>query len=349
MIAWFLEDKKEIKDKVKNLEKESLELLDMIKQEVEYYNVYYELYTKLREGSSLNTPAKKAALKQRYPESLFAEEKLPRSKHGQRRFYLCKAFYYRLLGDLKKAHAAFLQTEKWWQENHLIKQEDSFGFVSDLLNVIRSHMINEEFEVVEKKLKQLDKLEKENKNPHLDRFIFDNIMYTRQVYYMNLENYPKALKLVPKIEKGLAKYADDISNYLALIYNVAVAFFLDGDYKGCMNWSPQITALRGEGFFIHLRKSIRLLQICSCFELDNDEFPFLSNWRTINTYFKRMGARENVDFELKTMAFMKEMYQSTAFDKTANAFQQFLKSQMKSPPPSGCQELSIWLSKYSTI
>ena len=347
-ISWFQEDKKGIKEKAQNLAEESLEILEMLKEEIHYYNLYYELYTRIRKKNVLTTEEEKQELRNTFPKLLFEENQLPRSKHGQRRYFLCKAFYFRLLGEHLQAQEAFVRTLDWWKQNRAIKEEDPFWYASDLINVIQSYLTTRTFEPVEQLLRQLDKLE--SKNQHLHKFIFENSMLLRIVYYMNLKRYKDANKLIPRIEQGLIQYSDDPTRHLLLIYNVAVNFFLLEDYEGCANWCKKIIAIRGP-FSMNQRKGSRLLYICACYELDNDEFDFRSAWKAIHVFFKRLHKKENADFELKTVEYFRMMYKALPkeLDQLGKEFLGFLQSQMKDTRPSGCEELSIWVKKYVTI
>lgn len=344
-IAWFQTNKKSINEREGALAKESLEILDMLQEEIKYYNLYYQLYAILRTKNKLTTPEERSQLQTDFSRELFDKKALPKSPHGQRRFYLSSAIYCRLLGDFEGMNKAFSNTLKWWKRNKSYKEDDSYWYASDLINFIHSYLVTGNFEYCEPLLKKLESLEK--KNQHLERFIFVNSMLLQIVYYNNLKRYKEAKKLIPKIEYGLEQYGEKYVNKVLLMYNVSVTYFLSEEYENCLIWSKEIMDKRGP-FQLNLRKGIRLMYLACCYEVDNETWDFNTSWKAVKTYFSRMAEKkEDVAFELEVVSFMKKLNGAYPQNKMEvfQSLQDFLQKHMTGNMPSGCEELSLWLDK----
>ena len=83
---------------LKKLENEKKEILTGIHEEMDYLNLYFTLIVEVYKEGTLKDETSIDAFNRRFPIKQLNESHLPNSALAIRRFYLCNAIYYRLLG-----------------------------------------------------------------------------------------------------------------------------------------------------------------------------------------------------------------------------------------------------------
>jgi hypothetical protein len=158
--------------------------------------------------------------------------------------HLYSAYFYGV-GNLKKCYP-YLQANLNLIEKspHLFQEEPSIymGVLTNAIHVSsKIDKVDEGFMLLEK-LRSLPKLLDEKNSEHLEMQIFAISTSTELALHAHSGRFEEGLELIPKIEEGLLKYADDLSSVrkAGFFFNIAVLCFGADKLHEALKWINEL-------------------------------------------------------------------------------------------------------------
>ena len=329
---------------IEQLNQEREQTMKSINEELVYLDLYYRLLLEILKEFNLKDENSKIELNKRLPLKLLDEKTKPKSPHALRRYYLCKAVYYNLLGDLQQVFANYQLAVKWWDKYPIIKDENFHTYINNVYNLVNtSHKLEEYSTESEKWINKLES-EKSSLSYHNQKAIFRTLSISNLLHLLNKNDFEKAKNILPEIIEGISKFG--LKKSIVLIGNIVIVYFLVKDYKNCLYWTDIIIKGMKKGGREDIQRLVRLYSIVSHFELgdiDKTEGAI----RSIDRYFK-MSKLPNDRFEyIVVNKYLKKIINSpvSQFKKEIKYFYSFLEETRKNPGkeiPLGIDELMLW-------
>ena len=122
---------------------------------------------------NLDDEASRDDLKARFPIEFMAEEDTKRNPKATRRFYLCAAFYYNLLGDIEKVYENNLKVVDWWDGHPAIKEEEFHRYIVDISNLLYALYKKGEYQKIPELLEKID--QEASTNFHDQKVVFHRL------------------------------------------------------------------------------------------------------------------------------------------------------------------------------
>ncbi len=332
---------------LETLNNERLATLAAIDEEMKYHDLYYRLGLEVYREFYLKDRDSIEALHERLPIDLLAEKNKPELPQAERRFYLCKAVYYTLLGDLDKVHENYLKSAKWWDSYPALQEEEYYRYIINVLNLVNASYKKKEFyHVAEEWIDKLSR-EKPSLSYHNQKLIFRTLSLSRLLHLLNQNEFKKAEKILPEIIEELKRFK--LTKSLALIGNIITVYFLVQDYENCIYWVDfSAKNLKGSGRE-DVHRILRIYRVIAYYEIgDFDKAD--AEIRATNRYYKSLGLAKDRFEYLVLNVYLKQIFNApiSEMKQAKNEFKLFLNS-MKGQPasdiPLGVDELTIWLEK----
>jgi hypothetical protein len=331
-----------------NIEREKTQ--DKISQELTYLNLYIELYIKVLQEFELKDEKSKQLLRDEY-EKLLDNDKVVLSTRGQRRFYLCHAMFYRLLGEVDKVYEYFSKVVTWWDAHKNLKAEEFRRYVADVGNLINTcYQYGRYLEEAQQYQSKLRK-EKEAASYHEQRIIFDAISVTNLLHHLNQNDFEGAKNILPELIEGINKFG--LKKSIVLIANIVTVYFLVGDYKNCIYWCEFIMENTKVDGRKDIHRIVRIYKMISLYELDKlDELD--SFLRAVQRFYRIQRVSKN-RLEIKILnQFFRKIINSpiNEMKESFREMHQFLtelKYNLNGEYLLGLDELLIWISGKLSI
>jgi hypothetical protein len=332
---------------LESLNEERLKTLKAIDEEMKYHDLYYRLGLEVYREFNLKDKTSIEALQKRLPIELLSEKHKPQFPQAQRRFYLCNAAYYTLLGDLDKVHHYYLRSVNWWDRYPALKEEEFHRYIINVFNLVNtSYKIKKYYHIAEEWIDKLSK-EKSNLSHHNQKLIFRTLSLSRLLHLLNQNEFKKAEKVLPEIIEELKKFK--LTKSIVLIGNIITVYFLVKDYPNCIYWVDFLSKnLKGSGRE-DVHRICRLYRIIAYYEI-NDFDKAEAEVRATTRYYKSVGlAKERFEFQVLN-TYLKQIFNApiSEIKESKNNFKSFLKEIKEKPNsdmPLGVDELLIWLNE----
>ncbi|MEO1258923.1 MAG: hypothetical protein AAFZ15_08990 [Bacteroidota bacterium] len=331
-------------DHIKQLNTERNQTLKAIEEELTYLDLYYRLLLEILKEFNLKDEQSIVALKNRLPLDLLDDEKKPKSPHAQRRYFLCRAVYYNLLGDLNEVYNNYQLAVNWWESFPVIKNENFHTYINNVYNLVNtSHKIEDYSSVSEKWISKLES-EKSSLSYHNQKSIFRTLSVSNLLHLLNKGDFQKAKNILPDIIEGINKFG--LKKSIVLITNIAIVYFLVKDYKNCLFWCDYILKNMKKGGREDIQRLVRLYTIIAYYEIgdiDKTEAAI----RAIGRYFKSSKLPKERFEYIVVNQFLKKIFNAPVSElkKEFTAFSVFLNETRKNPGkeiPLGIDELMLW-------
>lgn len=327
------------------LNSEREETQGKISQELSYLDLYIKLYIKVVQEFELKDDESKQQLRQEF-EDLLNDDEIVLSPRGQRRFYLCNAMFYRLLGEVDKVYEYFSKVVSWWDLHKSLKAEEFHRYVLDVSNLINScYQYGKYLTEVQKYQDKLRK-EKESVSHHEQRIIFNTISISSLLYHFNHNNFEEAKKIVPELIDGMNQFG--LKKSIVFVGNIVTVYFLVGDYQNCIKWCEYITANIKVSGRKDVHRIVRIYKVISLYELDKlDELD--SYIRSVQRFYKLQNlSKDSLEMRMLNY-FFKKIVNSTIVDlknifKELENYLRNLQIKLKGQNILGLDELLIWVA-----
>lgn len=329
---------------LEKIQKEKEEILVGIHEEMDYLNLYFTLIVEVYKEGTFKDKKSIDAFNQRFPSESLAENHLPASALSKRRFYLCNAIYFRLLGKKNKIYENYLRAVDWWEKYPAFKSEEFNRYVSDIANLVNTCYDDEE--LLPEAQKWLGKLKEqgEARNYHERKYIFLYLSVSNLLHLMNHGNFIAAKDLLPEIIKGIEQF--NLKRSIVLIGNILIVYFVLGDYENCIIWADQVINLKNSTRE-DIQRVARLLKLIALYELGEiDEVE--NSFRATNRYFKKTNLADDRFEQIILNGYLKNIFNAPVNDlkKCFENFLEFLLLEEKksgNKKPLGFDEILIWV------
>ena len=331
-------------DHIEQLNKEREQTLNAIQEELTYLDLYYRLLLEILKEFNLKEEKSILELKKRLPLELLDNDKKPKSPHAQRRYFLCRAVYFNLLGDLNKVYNNYQLAVNWWDAFPIIKNENFHTYINNVYNLVNtSHKIEGYSSVSEKWIEKL-KSEKPSLSYHNQKSIFRTLSISNLLYLLNKGEFEKAKNILPDIIEGINKFG--LKKSIVLTGNIAIVYFLVKDYKNCLYWCDYIMKNMKKSGREDIHRLVRLYKIICYYELGDIDKAEAAT-RAIDRYFKISKLpKERFEF-IVVNNYLKKIFNApvSMLKKEFKEFFIFLNETRKNPGkeiPLGIDELMLW-------
>ncbi len=332
---------------IEKLDRERESNLEAIEEELKYLNLHYRLLLEVFREFNLKDENSIRELKKRLPIELLTEENKPKSPQALRRYFLCNAAYFNLIGERRKVYHYFLETAKWWDGYGAFKEEEFYRYINDVSNLVNiCNQIEEYFPVGKQWLEKL-KHEESGTSFHNQKNIFLRLSIANLLHLLNQGEFDQAHKLLPEIIDGLNKFG--LKKSIPLVGNITTVYFLVGDYKNCIKWASHIIESMKTSGREDIQRVIRLYKVIANFELDELEAAE-ADIRSTQRFYKQLGLKKE-EFENEVLnVFVKKIFNAPLSEVKATLvdFKKYL-DEVKSRPKAGnllgVEELSIWAER----
>lgn len=332
-------------DHIEQLNEERKETLIAIEEELKYLDLYYRLLLEILKEFNLKDEKSIQELKDRLPIYLLSEKEKPKSPHALRRYYLCKAVYFNLLGDLKKVYENYKNAVNWWENYPIIKEEYFHTYINNVYNLVNtSHKIEEYSSAASEWIGKLDS-EKASKSYHNQKAIFRTLSVTNLLHLLNQGDFKSAEALLPDIVTGMNKFG--LKKSIVLVGNIVIVYFLVKDYKNCLQWSEFIIKNLKKTGREDIQRLVRLYKVIAYYELaDIDKAE--ASMRSANRYFKQSKLPKGRFEDVVINKYLRRIFDApiNQYKMELRSFKDFLikiKVNPDSEIPLGIDELNIWI------
>lgn len=212
------------------------------------------------------------------------------SFRGDNAYYLIWAFYHALKKDYKKHnYYTRLQYELYEKYYPHQKESDRLSYRISLFNYLYSLQTIKDFEGMEKLLDHAETISPLNDDEAGESF--QNLVFYRQLYYMNTLQFEKAIEMVPKIEEGIKKYNRkvNIARKLTLYSNIAISYMILGMWDYMLKYTEKIIIDKTE-VRLDIKQEAMLHQLIAWYESKQYEL-LLYKLRNTQRYFATKGVQ----------------------------------------------------------
>ena len=331
-------------DEFDRLKIEKTDALQNISEELKYLDLYLQLYLKVLQEFNLKDEESKALLREEIPLELLQDDRMLSSAQAQRRFYLCNAMYYRLVGETDKVYEYSMHVVKWWDNQKEIKQESYFRYLGDVINLIHTSYQNgshlEDAQLLQNKIEE----ERDGVSYNAQRMIFRYLSIANVLQHLNQGNFREASLMIPDILEGIKKYG--FSNSIILIGNIVTVLFVIQDYKNCNYWSSHIINNIKISERRDVHRIIRIYKLISLFELE--EFDELDKFiRGTNRFWNKEKMDKNTFEVIVSNKFLRKIFDAPLSHTKSliKEFQVYLLDRKDMQAGLGLDELIIWCNQ----
>ena len=330
---------------IEQLNEDRERILEAIQEELIYLDLYYRLLIEVRKEFNLKDEKSINELNARLPMELLNRENFPASPHAQRGYFLCKAAYYNLIGDLDQVYKNQEKVLEWWESHPFIKEENYHRYINNVYNLINtSHKINKYKAVYDKWVKKLE-AGKNTLSYHNQKAIFRTLSVSRLLHLLNEGDFKGAKNILPEIIEGANKFG--LKNSMVLAGNIFIVNFLVKDYKSCIAWAEYIIKSLKKTGRDDIRRYVRVFTIIAYYELgDIDKAE--GAMRAINRHFKAVGfSKERFEY-IVVNKYLRKIFNAPISEyqealKELYSFLNKIKTTSRKELPIGLDELLIWI------
>lgn len=184
--------------------------------------------------------------------------------------------------------------------------------------------------------------------------------YQQLLFALNFEAYDRVDALVTEISDWLhlnpiavGSSRLNITRRIVLYYNIAIFYFLYGEFTAANHWNNKILNLPSKSERLDIRDFARIFQLILQYELGNNDLnEYLS--RSASRYLNRTGKLFDLDHAI--LRFMEEAYAPTTLSSTSEQFESLhstissIMNREGERNPLGIHEISMWIdSKRKNI
>ncbi len=160
------------------------------------------------------------------------------------KYHHIHALYAQLTGNFALALEHREAMGRLWNNHPHMISEMPVRYRFDLSGLLSMRHENSQYQGFEELIADIENV-KVSGNAQDDAGIFREVYYLRQLYLLNNNKWQQALELIPKLEQGLVKHETAIgeSSRYSFWYNIAVTYFITGNYKACLPWVQKLTEI----------------------------------------------------------------------------------------------------------
>lgn len=293
--------------------------IQAINEEFDFLDLYCQLFEVVNKKFDIKNEQVRESIKESFEEKILSQER-PQSSNALRRYLQSKALYYQLLRDFNKVYEYFTKVVDWWDKHPDNKQEEFYRYIVDSSNLLHAYTANNHYNL----LKQLlDKLEKEAPIHYHDQVVlFQKVTIYKLMYYINSGEVDDSFhKFIEEIDVGLDKYSIKGGSRLSIIFNVALLFFIQGNFDSCRVWVLKIIKDSKSTSRQDIKTAGHLLILIAVFETGNLEL-LDKTLRSTNRYLQKVNRLNKKNFEYQFFHFIKKL-SNAPLNEVKGVYQEF--------------------------
>ncbi|MDX1942826.1 MAG: hypothetical protein SFU99_19840 [Saprospiraceae bacterium] len=312
----------------------STELIDRIRYRLKMLDLYENLFLNHRDQNEARQSLSETVI---LAEQLVAEQPQHTGFEVMLYYHILCFNYAKLARDYTQANQHLRSLIALYEEHTFMIDEDQEGYINILNNYLNNCFILnriDEFPPILNKMRHT-----EAQNFKIKALIFQSVYYLEVVYHLSRKAYKEVINIVPDIKIGLSTYGSNItkSRELAIIYNVAIAYFLEKDYPKALDWINRILNEPKLEERQDIQDLARIFQIVLHYELGNQDFTE-SLILSANRYLRKKEKHRSAEFiianHLKQALFSDPKKEKVIFSK--------LETELKNV--NGLEEIKIWIA-----
>lgn len=258
-LIWSLNEANEA-EKVALLIAEKEEILEVLREEMEYEDLYARVSHAINRQNlfTLNDPRAVALIQQ--IEALFSQKEVDQlSAFAKLRRFQIGSLFNMAEMRMEECREYIDHILHWWETYEYLKEEEFFRYQISLSKILTFFFSNGQHE----EMMQLINKIREDKSgtPGKTAFMFRFTVMYELLYYLNSRKIDAAKKMLPEIKEGLNKYPLPHKRKITIFYNIALVCFCDEDYLQCESWLLKIIALSGSNIRKDLVRKAYLLRV----------------------------------------------------------------------------------------
>lgn len=236
-----------------------------IADEIFFRKLYDENFILLQEEY---TPANSSRIEHIHDEVIKYKERAS-SFNAKALFFIIQADDAQLAGKYSEARKFMRKCVALFEENEVIKNEQSQRYINLLSNYLNSCFLANEFDDFQSTIEKLKLLQPRKEEEEI--LLFRSRYLLELLYYINMQNWDEAEKLIPDIITGLTKYKNRLPavSVIVLYYNMAIALFSVKKYEKSLAYFNYIIDVTAKNIRKDIQQNAKLFQIVIHYELEN--------------------------------------------------------------------------------
>lgn len=251
-------------------------------------------------------------------------------------YHLLQLHYANMIKDFQAANQHLKQLIALFEQNPFLIDEDQERYINHLNNYLNNCFSLgrlEEFPAVLDKMKTIKAKSFKTKG-----LIFNNVYYLEMLYHLVRQENKAVIRMVPEIEKGLARYGESItkSRQLTFYYNISSAFFMEKDYSQALEWINRILNEPKLEERQDIQSLARIFEIVLHYQLDNhDLVEYLIP--SANRYWRKKERQQSAEYiisnSLKQALYADKKKEREIFTRLNNKLKEV----------KGLEEIKVWI------
>ncbi|MEZ4885521.1 MAG: hypothetical protein R3E32_12385 [Chitinophagales bacterium] len=355
LLAWekkyvIEQSTKKTEQKLKAVIEEEEEVMQLLRNQMIYYNLSKQILTSLRTKVSDKKKKELQELKALVQHPLLQSEAQATTFMSKTYYHDTLGLYHWKMGDLQKAYTHYEQLVDLWESDAKSAAQDNMLYRQSLGNYLNvCHAMGQDkmgmFPFILKKIKSLPKgnLETQIKT-------FQLTVHHELLYYLNTGKFEEGTKVVKKIEAELRTLEQQLptSELLSIYYNISIIYFFSEDFTNTLLWLNEILSHPRTDVRKDIQQFAKILQFIIHYELDNEEI--LENlYRSV---YRSLKKEEQLhEFEQLVLNYIRKLLVINPFEKKVlnecyNEFGEAISTMQAKPDYIhilGAQETIIWV------
>jgi hypothetical protein len=224
----------------KRIEKEKLEVLELLKNIHKYEKSAHRIYAYITKKGPSRNNSDRQRIKKSVDVSVFTNEKDAHTYTAKKFYNHAAALFYKAMSDNQKSLKYQAQLTNLFDLYPEQKEDDIASYITTLHNVL---ILCDEMNKTTDFFIYLEKLKNINtSNRLLQARIFESYYGLLLSFYILRKNFNTALKLVPAITDGYKKYDGKLNklHQLSAAFNLACLYFYTQQFNKSLYWLNSI-------------------------------------------------------------------------------------------------------------
>ena len=351
-LIWSLNEANEA-EKVALLIAEKEEILEVLREEMEYEDLYARVSHAINRQNlfTLNDPRAVALIHQ--IEALFSQKEVDQlSAFAKLRRFQIGSLFNMAEMRMEECREYIDHILHWWETYEYLKEEEFFRYQISLSKILSFFINNGQLEAI---IQLIQKIKESNsKTPNEQAFLFRFITMNELLYYLNAKMVDEAKNMIPQIEKGLEQFPLPQKRKITICYNLAIVCFCDDDFKQCNDWLKKTIAHAGNNIREDLIRKAFLIRVILLEDAFEDQEKAI---RAAKKYFSEGGkskgkektgsGNKQIEMEILTLItkIMKAPPGHREREEPLRKMLEYLESKASNPHSSrldGLDELIVW-------
>lgn len=334
----------DLNNKIKEQMDEMNEVMELIKNEREYMNLYDKLNLTLKDDFYSISEERMKRMKELMQDSLLTNPSSPKSINAEIYYHECFITFYQLTKEVHKNLEHNIKLVELWESRPELVKEKQNRYKHAIHNLAGNAYASGNFEAFQEALAKMKSIPARTLREEAEDF--QSIYFLELFFYLNNNQIDKALKLAPEISAALDRYDELIrdSRLIGFRYNLAVLYFLNEDYASALEWIEKIMDMKLDTR-LDIQHFSRILYLIIHYEISE---PQVVQYIYGNTY-RYLYRNERINkFEKVIFGYVRKLNKLLSKKEMRAVFQELLDEletiKTEKPNTIGLEELICWIA-----